>query len=117
MGSFLFSSHNKAQNLWLFHNFVLGVIGSIAIFFTFMFLQNEGKKDAIMFFMRFFPQVSFGFSLLYLGFFNVLSSSDDGDDDDFGKDFDPFTEPIRTSLIYMACMAVGYTVIVLLLER
>ncbi|CAN0579705.1 unnamed protein product, partial [Ectocarpus sp. 12 AP-2014] len=26
LGSFMFSSHSKAQNLWLFHNFVLGIL-------------------------------------------------------------------------------------------
>lgn len=112
MGSFLFSSHSKAQNLWLFHNFILGILGPIAIFF----IQDEDKQDIVLFFMRFFPQVSFAFSLIWLGFTNVLSGSD-VDDDSFESDFDPYSEPIRTSLIYMACEAVGYTIIVLLLER
>lgn len=112
MGSFLFSSHSKAQNLWLFHNFVLGILGPIAI----TFIQTEAKRNTALFFMRLFPQISFAFSLIWLGFTNVLSDVDDVDDDAFAS-FDPFSKEIRVSLIYMACEAVGYTVIVLLLER
>ena len=113
LGSFLFSSHSKAQNLWLFHNFILGILGPMAIFFV----SNQAKRDMVLGFMRLFPQISFAYSLILLGFTNALSSVEDDDDGSFGDSFDPFFEPVRTSLIYMACEAVGYTVIVLLLER
>lgn len=114
LGSFLFSSHSKAQNLWLFHNFILGILGPMAIFLV----SNPDKQKIVLIFMRFFPQISFAYSLIWLGFTNALEGVDGGDDDDGAfESFDPFIEPIRTSLIYMACEAVGYTVIVLLLER
>lgn len=81
-------------------------------------MQNEKKKDTALFFMRLFPQISWAYSLIVLGFTNVLSDvNDDVDDDTLSGSFDPFDEAIRTSLIYMACEAVGYTAIVLLLER
>lgn len=112
VGSFLFSSHSKAQNLWLFHNFLLGVLGPIAVFF----IQDTKKRDTALFFMRFFPQICLAYPLMWLGFSNVVSDME-GDDDFFGSSFDPFSEPVRVSLIYMACEAVGYTGMVLLLER
>lgn len=81
-------------------------------------VNNPDKQKIVLIFMRFFPQISFAYSLIWLGITNALEGVDGGDDDDGAfESFDPFIEPIRTSLIYMACEAVGYTVIVLLLER
>ncbi|CAN0348380.1 unnamed protein product [Pylaiella littoralis] len=112
LGSFLFSSHSKAQNLWLFHNFVMGILGPVAI----SFISNAKKevKETLLFVLRLFPQVSFSFALIVLGFNNAIQS---GGDDDFNEDFNPFSEEIRKSLIYMACETVIYSALVLLVQR
>ncbi len=121
LGSFLFSSHTKAQNLWLFHNFILGILGPIAIFII-MVVVPKNKRAALetfLFFFRIFPQISFSFALIWLGFTNALAGAfddDDGGDDDFSS-FDPFSTEIRTSVIYLAWTAVAYSVLVLLIER
>ena len=106
-----------AQNIWLFHNFILGILGPIAIFF--IPPQKETARNITLGVLRFFPQVSLSYALFVLGLSNVYpeDESDDDFDDDFSGSFDPYSEQIRNSLIYMACEAVGYSVLVLLLER
>lgn len=54
------------------------------------------------------------YALIHLGFSNAAQT--DGDDE-FNEDFDAFSKEIRTSLIYMACEAVVYSALVLLVER
>ncbi len=116
LGSFLFSSHTKAQNLWLFHNFILGILGPLAIFF--IPSHKEATREAVLGVLRFFPQISFSYALFILGFTNIFPEEDDDEGDDgFWGAFDPFSKEIRNSLIYMACEAVGYSILVLLLER
>ena len=115
LGSFLFSSHTKAQNVWLFHNFILGILGPIAIFILMVTVPEDKRAvgEAFLALLRLFPQISFSFALIWLGFTNAIGGVES--DDDFS--FDPFSKEIRTSLIYLACEAVGYSILVLLLER
>ncbi|CAM9259808.1 unnamed protein product [Ectocarpus sp. 4 AP-2014] len=116
LGSFMFSSHSKAQNLWLFHNFVLGILGPTVGVGN---IPNEKwYQDALLFVLNLFPQVCFSFALLVLGFSNVGGGDEEGEgEDDFEDDFDPFNKFVRRSLIYMACEVVVYTIFLLLIER
>ena len=112
LGSFLFSSHSKAQNLWLLHNFILGILGPIAIFLLLLSLpvKERAAEELLLTVLMIFPQMAFSFSLLWLGYTNTDAIS-------YDDDFDPYSQHIRNSLIFMACEAVGYSVLVLLLER
>lgn len=98
--------------MWLFHNFVMGILGPVAI--SFISNAKEEVKETLLFVLRLFPQVSFSFALIVLGFNNAIQS---GGDDDFNEDFNPFSEEIRKSLIYMACETVIYSALVLLVQR
>lgn len=112
LGSFLFSSHNKAQNIWLFHVFILGILGPMAVF---MIPAEKASREVLLVLLRLFPQFCLSFALIYLGFTNAAGDGDD--DDSYDGSFDPFDKEIRNSLIFMGCEAVGYFLLVLFLER
>ncbi|CAN0188090.1 unnamed protein product, partial [Laminaria digitata] len=117
--SFLFKSFSVAQNTFLFHNFITGLILPLAAGIMANFFQGTVRDvgDGIVAVMRLCPQFALGYGLFSVGI-TVEWSGDDNDDDDFtGNSSALDLGAAGADLVYMGVCAVVYFVLLLFLER
>ncbi|CAM9216529.1 unnamed protein product, partial [Ectocarpus fasciculatus] len=110
--SFAFKNYSTAQNTFLFHNWITGLILPIATTIMSFF---EGKVadvgDGIAALARLIPQYALGSGLMKLSFIPILSFFND-------TELTPLDGDIAgNSLIYMGVCSVAYFVLLLVFER
>eukprot|EP00903_Cladosiphon_okamuranus_P008962 g8576.t1 len=110
--SFAFKSYSSAQNAFLFHNLIIGLILPIAT--TIMSLFEGVVSDAatgMAAVLRLIPQYALGDGLMNMSFMQFFGFMDD-------KDYTALDMRITgTSLTYMAILSVVYLVLLIVLER
>lgn len=101
--SFSFKSYSTAQNFFLFHNVLLGLILPIAVTVMSLFTGRIKLASEVMdYIFNLCPQFSLGVGLMRIGFIDALEATDD-------EIYEPLdTEITGKSLIYMACCAPLY---------
>ena len=110
--SFLFKSYSTAQNSFLFHNLITGLILPLATTIMSLFtgtVSDVGEGIAAV--MRLCPQFALGNGMLNISFMAIFSFLDD-------EDYTPLDLRITGSgLVYMAILSVVYFVLLLFVER
>ncbi|CAM9541397.1 unnamed protein product [Ascophyllum nodosum] len=110
--SFLFKTYSTAQNSFLFHNLILGLIAPIAVAIMSLF---EGTVNDIAvglgWVLSLIPQFALGYGFLNISLMEVFGFFDD-------VTYTPLSMRITgKSLVYMAVCGVVYFLAVLVLER
>ena len=110
--SFLFKTYSTAQNSFLLHNLILGLIAPIAVAAMSIF---EGTVSDIAMYLGWIlslvPQFALGYGFFNMSFMELYGVLDD-------VTYTPLSMRIAgTSLVYMAVSGVVYFLAVLVLER
>lgn len=104
--------YSTAQNAFLFHNWILGLILPIAV--TIMSLFSGTINDvarALGWILRFCPQFALGEGLMNMSFMSIFGFIDD-------ETYTPLDMRITGyGLLYMAVLSVGYFALLLVVER
>lgn len=108
----MFKSYSTAQNSFLFHNLVFGLIAPIVV--GYMLLFGGTVKDiakGISWVLCIIPQFAFGHGFLNMTFMETYGYFD-------GETYTPLSKSITGNcLIYMAMCGIVYFFAVLVLER
>lgn len=110
--SFFFKSYSTAQNTFLFHNFIMGLIVPIAVTVMGFFEGSVNDASTVMTFLfNFCPQFALGLGLFNMGFMTIFGLIDD-------ETYTPLHLRITgRNLIYMGTLTVVYGILLLLVER
>lgn len=110
--SFLFKSYSSAQNAFLFHNWITGLILPIATTIMSLFegtISDVAQGISVIF--RICPQFALGNGLMNMSFMAIFGFFDD-------KTYTPLDMRIAgNSLVYMAVLTVVYFFLLLVVER
>ena len=110
--SFAFKGYSTAQNTFLFHNLIVGLIAPIAV--TIMSLFEGTVQDIAMglaWILCLIPQFALGYGFMNIAFMAVYEFFDD-------ETYTPLSMRITgSSLVYMAVCGVVYFFALLALER
>lgn len=109
--SFLFRSYSTAQNAFLFHNWILGLIAPLAITIMSFFPSLTDVARGVSRFLMICPQYALGQGLFNLGFMEFFALVDST----------TYVElDLRItgeSLVYMAVFGLFFFIMLLLVER
>lgn len=110
--SFFFKGYSAAQNTFLFHNWILGLILPIAVWVMNLFENTQDASKAMAYIFSLCPQYALGQGLLNMGFIVFFELIDEV------TNYTPLDLRIAgLSLVYMGVCSVVYFVLVLLMER
>lgn len=107
----MFKAYSTAQNIFLFHNWIIGLIAPIAISIMCFFDDLRDVGLGISWLLCFIPQFAFGYGFMNLVFIEELEALEE-------KSYSPLSMRITgNSMVYMGVCGVVYFIALLAIER